>query len=392
MSTRLSFPMPKVVMLVSNPFRPDVRVYKEAKTLVEKGYDVEVIAWDRDNAFKERERISVITITRARVRSRYDNFLSMVLSLPLFYSVALWKLLRDGNSIVHCHDLDTLPLGFFAAKVKGTKVVYDAHESYPDMVADSSPPLAVGFLRWIEKYLVKRVDAVISTTEQMEKRFSGYGAKKLAVVANCAELQSPSDNVRVSELRASLGVKDETMLIYIGILESIRGLKGIIEGFGKHAGKEYKFVIGGFGPIESEIRKACEGVESVKFIGFVRLESVFLYNQAADVLIITSDPSKGHAPISVNNKVFEAMVAGRPVIVSRGTASAGIVESEHSGICIGYGNQDELFAALKRLRSDRRFYDELCRNGMYAARTKYNWAVMEERLAAIYESLAQKQT
>ena len=32
--------MSKVVMLLSNPFRPDVRVHKEAKTLVDEGHEV----------------------------------------------------------------------------------------------------------------------------------------------------------------------------------------------------------------------------------------------------------------------------------------------------------------------------------------------------------------
>ena len=37
----------RVLMLLSNPFAPDPRVYKEARTLTRNGYTVTIIAWDR---------------------------------------------------------------------------------------------------------------------------------------------------------------------------------------------------------------------------------------------------------------------------------------------------------------------------------------------------------
>ncbi len=38
----------KVVMTVSNPFKPDPRVYKEAKSLVKTGHKVIILAWVRE--------------------------------------------------------------------------------------------------------------------------------------------------------------------------------------------------------------------------------------------------------------------------------------------------------------------------------------------------------
>ena len=43
--------MKKILMLLSNPFRPDVRVYKEAISLIKGGYDVTVVAWDRGKRY-----------------------------------------------------------------------------------------------------------------------------------------------------------------------------------------------------------------------------------------------------------------------------------------------------------------------------------------------------
>jgi hypothetical protein len=45
----------RVVMLLSNAFRPDPRVLKEARSLAGAGYEVTVIAWDREGAYPPEE-------------------------------------------------------------------------------------------------------------------------------------------------------------------------------------------------------------------------------------------------------------------------------------------------------------------------------------------------
>ena len=51
--------MKKVKMILTNGFGPDVRVYKEAKYLVSKGFDVEILCWDRENEFAGAESDNV---------------------------------------------------------------------------------------------------------------------------------------------------------------------------------------------------------------------------------------------------------------------------------------------------------------------------------------------
>ena len=47
----------RVAMLLSNAFRPDPRVLKEARSLAQAGYDLTVIAWDREgNLCASRDR------------------------------------------------------------------------------------------------------------------------------------------------------------------------------------------------------------------------------------------------------------------------------------------------------------------------------------------------
>ena len=77
----------RIVMLLSNPFRPDPRVLKEAVSLVQRGYDVTVICWDRASELAAEEIVdSNIHIIRIQnVPSSYGVGIRQLFRLPLFW-------------------------------------------------------------------------------------------------------------------------------------------------------------------------------------------------------------------------------------------------------------------------------------------------------------------
>ena len=58
----------KVIMVVTNHFNPDPRVYKEAKSLVRNGYEVIIIAWDRVGKYPEKEVMDGVVIKRIKLK------------------------------------------------------------------------------------------------------------------------------------------------------------------------------------------------------------------------------------------------------------------------------------------------------------------------------------
>ena len=62
-------------MILTNRFDPDVRVFKEAKYLVAKGFDVEILCWDRENEYRDRktEDVEGITIRRFFPYAKYGT-------------------------------------------------------------------------------------------------------------------------------------------------------------------------------------------------------------------------------------------------------------------------------------------------------------------------------
>ena len=85
--------MTRVVMLLSNAFRPDPRVAKEAEGLAEAGYDVEIICWDREGRFPPKETVDGYMINRIQdVKTAYGAGLRQILYTPRYWNAALRRI------------------------------------------------------------------------------------------------------------------------------------------------------------------------------------------------------------------------------------------------------------------------------------------------------------
>ena len=144
-----------VLMLVSNEFLDDPRVRAEAFALARKNWNIHIIAWDRLREHGDVKQEEGITVTWSKVRSGIEIGLRQALRLPIFWLDALWKACQLKIDIVHCHDLDTLPAGYLIARLKRARLIYDAHESYPDQQVGRIPEWAVFALNQLENCLLK---------------------------------------------------------------------------------------------------------------------------------------------------------------------------------------------------------------------------------------------
>ena len=78
--------MKKIKMILGNSFKSDIRVLKEARTLVQNGYEVEVLAWDRENELlnKEYDEIDGIKIKRFFPKAKYGSGKKQIFSFIKF--------------------------------------------------------------------------------------------------------------------------------------------------------------------------------------------------------------------------------------------------------------------------------------------------------------------
>jgi glycosyltransferase involved in cell wall biosynthesis len=374
-----------VLMFASNPFTNDPRVYNEARSLVQVGHKVTVIAWDREKRNPQRQSWDGIDVARVRTclsvswgMGSWPWHIFHLLSWQwLAYRKALTLNKVNAFNVIHCHDLDTLYIGIRLKRKLGLPLVYDAHEMYGYMASSVAPVWAGSMFSRLERWLVRETDRVITVSEAMRKYFTGITDKPISVAMNCKPLLN---------LEYQPPDRGKFTLVYIGLLDKTRTIPWLIKTVKELP--RVNCVIGGIGKRDyvQVIKTECDGTSKVNFLGRVPLDDVLSTTKRADCIYLMIDPEHPYAQIALGNKQFEAMVCGRPIICTKDTYSGELTEKEKVGLAVEY-TEDALKQAIIKLRDDSELRERLGRNALRAAITKYNWQSQEKKLLKLYRDI-----
>ena len=365
----------KILMLLSNEYRPDPRVRKEALTLHEAGYGVTVLCWNRSLRAAVHQDEAGVMIERVRT-GKVEGVLGLGANLPIFFIRAYLRSRHLEFDAVHCHDYDTLMLGTFISKLRGVPLVYDSHEWYSKMVEDDLPGIVCRLIERSESLLLTNCDAVIAANDAIADHLKTSGAISVSVVMNCIDL--PPDATREAYQE-----KRRISLFYGGSLEPGRFVNEMLEAAKREA--ECVLRIAGNGRLAPEVERAAAGSDRIQFLGYIPQEQVLLNVSRSDAVVCMMEPSNGNNAIGTPNKLFEAMAYGVPAIVTEGTHSGDLVKRLDCGLAVEYSTEG-MSSAISSLQ-DSGTRKRMGRNGRAAAVKDYNWGAMKERLCAVYRSL-----
>lgn len=370
----------KILMLLSNPFMVDPRVYKEAKSLTDNGHKVTVIVWDRKNDYSEHEVVDNVNLIRIHNKGLMKLLPNDLFRNPFWWRIAykkgleLYKANQFKFDVVHCHDLDTLWAGVWLKKKLGIKLVYDAHEIFGYMISRNMPKIVVNASFLIEKRLVKNVDHIITVNEPLENYFKSLTHKPITIVMNCKDLineeyQPPKNDVFT--------------ICYIGVLHRSRMFPEIVDIIGSMKG--VRFVIAGKKEnLYEEVKERCKKYDNVEFLGAIPFNEVIPKTLESDVVVCMVDPNDLNNRIAIANKQFEAMACGRPIICTKKTYSGDMTDELKCGLTIDY-DENALRDAIIKLRDSPELCEKFGKNALKAAKEKYNWRSQEKKLIKALE-------
>ncbi len=370
----------RVLMVLSNGFTHDPRVAAEAASLTRAGYDVTVLGWDRAGTLPPKEVRDSVRVVRVRSTfgmrlRRYDIF-----RLRPFWRLALARALalhaETPFEVVHCHDLDTLPVGVRFKERTGARLVYDAHEVFPYLVELSRARRWAGKFEAMERRLVPDADLLVAAGPGHRDYLSPMARARVHVVTNSKRLAfgayAPPTNERMT-------------VAYYGGLEPSRLLVPLAELAVEDA--SFDVEVAGSGPLADAIRTlAARSRGNLRYLGVIPMDDVLPKTGAADVVFSVFDPSYRLNVLGTPNKFFEALACGRPILVSKGTWVGRAVEAAECGLAIEY-SKPALRGAIQVLRQDRALRERMGRNALRLAQDRYNWAREEATLLAAYDGL-----
>jgi glycosyltransferase involved in cell wall biosynthesis len=319
------------------------------------------------------------------VQSLHGRGTTQLFFYAWLYLKMFWRAWRIRFDVVHCHDLDTLPLGFALGKLKRKPIVYDSHESFPDMLEGSVHPAVRNGLFSLENWLIRRIDLLITVGEKLRRYFEQRGARRSVVIGNWKKLEeferTDEENLAI---RRRLGIPDGALVVVcITNLLPDRKIPELLEAA---AGSDVHVIIGGDGVQEALVRRAAEANPRIHYIGFVRGREIADYTCASDAVYYGFDPQNPNARFSAPNKLFEALAAGKPLITGDFGEIADVVREASCGIILSEYSAGTIREALATLE-DPVLRSRFAANARQFGRSFLNWERAEQVLRRDYSAL-----
>jgi len=353
----------------------DVRIYqKEARSLVEAGYKVVLVAPE----YKEVRLSGVQWHRLPKPGGRLERFTRL---MPAAYRAAL----ASGARVVHLHDPELLFVGL-ALKLRGRKVVWDAHEDLPRQILSKPwlPKILRRPLAWgvdiLERTITRAFDGIVAATPAIATRFP---RSRVRVVQNYPIIK------QLTISHPSPYRDRPPHVAYIGGITAIRGAREMVQAIGI-AGDRWgvRLLLAGkfeTEELENELRNQ-PGWRYVDYVGWLNREEV------ADVLgrvrggLLVFHPEPNHINAQPN-KMFEYMAAGLPVIASNFPLWEKIIAENDVGVLVDPLNPLDIARAIGQIIERLDEAEAMGRRGQEAVRERYNWDREKEKLLALYEEL-----
>jgi glycosyltransferase involved in cell wall biosynthesis len=338
-----------VLFLRTDACTVEPRIQKEAGSLRKHHYRVLAFGWDRKGEYPESEELVGVTYRRSRIPAPYGSKMLAFL-LPLFWLRAAFELLRVRPDVVHACDLDALIPALAVRPLLGFQIVYDIFDIFSEKITNL-PPAVRKLLNRIDRKLMRQARAVVVTDEKRRGLIADIPLRRVEVLLNVPPLSTPDPPRRDRHL---------FRICYAGNIHEHRGLRVIADAL-----------------------RGVEGIE-VLFAGWItRKEDESFLRQQSHITALY-DPALPINALASSNKIFEAMSVRKPIITNRETTMAPLVEQEQCGVLVPYGDVGALRDAVVRMRDDPASRERMGSNGYSAFLSRYNWAIMEERLIRLY--------
>lgn len=389
------------------------RHYSFARELVKRGYEVYIFASSHihnsnrnllENGEKKREDIlEGIHWVWIKTRSYSGNGKDRVISMYEYYQYIMKYYINYikpdvviGSSV---HPLACLA-GIKISRKTGAKCISEIRDLWPQTLIDmgrlSEKGIIARVLYMLERYIYKKSESIIVTTQGMIDYINGTGVKK-------KEIFYINNGIDVGQFDKQLMMNDETVeniikenadcykCIYTGAIGEANCIDNLIESakiLRNEGFNSIKIIIVGDGPEKIRLTEKANQMElnNIVFYNPIRKDAIpLLLNHSDTNLFNLKDIDVLKYGLSAN-KMFDYMCSGKPIVFACKTTSDYVIESD-CGISVPPENPKKMADAIVRLYNmDHQERDAMGKRGRSYVEKNFDISILVNKLEEVINS------
>ncbi|MCB9472476.1 MAG: glycosyltransferase family 4 protein [Candidatus Delongbacteria bacterium] len=310
-------------------------------------------------------------------------------------AIARMRALRPD--VIHFHDYELLLAVPFLRLLTRARLVYDAHEMYPDQVqlSDRIPNWLKPFGTWLvhhfERGMVRLCHAIITADQPVADSFAATGVP-CEVIYNFPRLELfVPDPERVDQIRAERSGR--RLLIYQGSMGIDRGLLQMIESMDAVRRTHPETLLLLVGNLRPALRTNVDRLiaelglkDHVECVGWVAHSDVVNWIAAADLGLVPFLPVEKYRK-NIPVKQFEYMACQLPVIGADLPPIRRFLDTSAAGVLYPAGDRPALQECLLNVLADPSGMTRMGKAGRKAVEEHWNWDRMEVVLLDLYREI-----
>lgn len=290
---------------------------------------------------------------------------------------------RQRAEVIHASEPDAWAAALLAGWWTGARVILDVHEHYPSRLDGRVPALLRPFLRrllhgacWA---MGRAADAVVVAKDGLGAPFGGEA--RVVKVRNYA----------LGAVLPRSHMAGPVSLVHLGALSRARGSAQMLKALALCPRETRLCLIGRFtDDSETEFWAQAEALgltARITALGWLPHEAALAATARCDIALILFQPGAENHRLALPHKLFDAMLAGLPVIASaEGVEVAAVISEADCGALVDAADPAAIAAEVARMADPVR-RSALGQAGRRAAMARFAWAGEAARLVALYGRL-----
>jgi glycosyltransferase involved in cell wall biosynthesis len=283
---------------------------------------------------------------------------------------------------------------WLVSRLKGAVFLFEVRDLWPEFaiaVEVLKNPILIRLSYWLERFLYTHADQVVVNSPGFLETVVKKGAKSVQLIPNGADPEMFQSS-NGSKQKEKWGLAGKVVILYAGAHGISNDLLVVLQAAQMiQARKDIAFVLVGDGKEKGNLigQASQMGLDNVHFFPSVTKTEIGDVFAGADICLAILKPLEWYKT-TYPNKVFDAMAAGKPVILCIDGVIRELVERAGAGVFVEPGNAKDLASTVLNLADNPILCKQMGKAGEEIIEQEFSRSNIAEELLILIESLRRK--